>query len=74
MLTLTGLLSWLKTLTCSDWGLLLPAGRLTRQAICSLQKELWLDVCLGVEPRRDDIALAEGLCDLKWGVGVDNYG
>jgi hypothetical protein len=28
-----------------------------------------LDECLGVEPRRDDIALAEGLCDLRWGGG-----
>jgi hypothetical protein len=28
----------------------------------SFAKELWLDGCLGVEPRKVGIALAEGLC------------
>jgi hypothetical protein len=42
---------WLKALTCSDYGLLPLAGTWTRQAVCPLRKELWLDGCLGVEPR-----------------------
>jgi hypothetical protein len=32
-------------------GLLTLAGIRTRQAICSLRKEIWLAGCLGVEPR-----------------------
>jgi hypothetical protein len=32
--------------------LLTLAGIRTRQAICPLQKELWLAGCLGVEPRQ----------------------
>jgi hypothetical protein len=60
-------------------GQLLLAGTWTRQAICSLRKELWLDGCLEVEPREmgplcfkvsatwGGIILAEGLYD--WGGG-----
>jgi hypothetical protein len=35
------------------------------QAVCTLRKELWLDGCLGVEPRKDAIALEEGFCDFE---------
>jgi hypothetical protein len=38
------------------------------QAICPLREEHLLDGRLGIEPRKDGIALAEGLCEL--GVGV----
>jgi hypothetical protein len=69
MLTLTRLLSWLKALTCSDLGLLALVGRWSHQAMCPLQKELWLDGCLRVEPRRVGIALTEGLCDTREGGG-----
>jgi hypothetical protein len=40
-----------------------PSGNLS-----SLRKELWLDGCLGVEPRRGGIVLAEGLCDFGGGI------
>jgi hypothetical protein len=42
-----------------------PSGNLF-----SLQKELWLDGCLGVEPRRGGIVLAEGLSDFGGGIIV----
>jgi hypothetical protein len=71
MLTLTGLLSWLRALTL--------AGIRTRQAIWPLRKELWLAGCLGVEPSEmgslwlragatlgGGIILTEGLHD--WGM------
>jgi hypothetical protein len=35
-------------------------GGLFHQAICPLRKELLLDGCLGVEPRRALIAMTEG--------------
>jgi hypothetical protein len=41
--------------------------RMIPSSICPLQKELWLDGCLGVEPRRVGNALAEGLSDLGGG-------
>jgi hypothetical protein len=47
-----GLLSWLKALTCLEYELLPLARRRTRQTIRLLRKELWLDGCLGVEPRQ----------------------
>jgi hypothetical protein len=59
-----GFVDLVKVFTCSDYGLLPLAGTLTSQAICTLRKELWLDGCLGVEPRRDGITQAEGFCDL----------
>jgi hypothetical protein len=43
----------------------------THQAICHLWKELWFHGCLGVEPRRVEIALVEGLCDLE---GRNHFG
>jgi hypothetical protein len=45
--------------------LLLLGGGLTPQAICPLRRELWLDGCLGIEPRRDGFALPEDLCNLR---------
>jgi hypothetical protein len=41
-----------------------PAGRLTYQAICPLRKELWLDVCLGDEARKDRTKVSA-----SWGGG-----
>jgi hypothetical protein len=46
-----GLSSWLKSLMCSLQGLLPMVGRWTRQAICPLRKQLWLDRRLRVEPK-----------------------
>jgi hypothetical protein len=46
-----------------------PEDESVRQ--CPLRKELGLDGCLGVEPRRDGIALAEGHSHLeRW----DHFG
>lgn len=35
-----------------------------RQAICPVRKK-WLDGCLGLEPRKVEMALNEDLCDLR---------
>jgi hypothetical protein len=50
MLTLTSLLSWLR----SDQRLMRLVGTSTRQAMCPLRKERLLDGCLGVEPDLHD--------------------
>jgi hypothetical protein len=42
-------------------GVIATDGRMIHQAICPLQKEIWLDGCLGVEPRRVWITLADVL-------------
>jgi hypothetical protein len=60
MLTLTGLLTWLKPLTRLDWGLLLlVGGRRIRQFVLYER-----NFGLGNQPRRVGIALADGLCDM----------
>jgi hypothetical protein len=63
---LTGLLSWLKALTCSDKGLLLLVGRMIP---CPSQKELWLDGWMVNEPRFG-IGLLVMLCDM----GLNHFG
>jgi hypothetical protein len=50
MLTLTGLFSWLKALTHSDWGYYRWwDGEPVRQFVL-YEKELWMGGCLGGEP------------------------
>jgi hypothetical protein len=42
------------------------SGRKFLSSNLCLEKELWLDGCLGVEPRYFEVSLPEGLCD--WGL------
>lgn len=48
---------------------MIPSGKLSIIIIILYNyiKGLWLDVCLGVEPRRFGIVLVDGICDLGEG-------
>jgi hypothetical protein len=61
-------------------------GRMVPPGNLSLRKELWLNVCLGADPRSVGIALTDGLCDSggiilaedlhdcgRWAVPLLNY-
>jgi hypothetical protein len=44
-------------------GAIATGESMTLSSNMSFMKK-WLDECLGVEPRRGGVALAEGLCDV----------
>jgi hypothetical protein len=62
VLTLTGVMSRLKALTCQHWWICYWWGMIPTAIV------FWLYGCLGAEPRIG-LALAEGLCDTRGGGG-----
>jgi hypothetical protein len=74
VLMTTGLLPWLKAMTCSNYMFKLEAiatdGRMTPSGSMSLARTL-VGRMSGDEHRRVGIVLAEGLCNL---VGENHFG
>jgi hypothetical protein len=52
-----------KTLTCADYSDCWWQRGCSHQEICCLRKDISLDGCLEVEPRRTGIALVEAICE-----------